>query len=274
MSWLKKYGMPEKGTQLLRFISDRQITLHAASACFFITLSLFPILILLLGMVRYTGLSVETVTETLEGLIPQALMPTARQLIHSVYRNTTGAVLSVSVLTALWSSGSGLYGVIRGLNGIYGVTESRRYFYTRGMSVLYTFGFLAVLLLTLLLHVFGKAAQRWLLAVGTPFSELLAGALDMRFFLLLLLQTAVFTTMFMVLPNRRNRLAESIPGALLTAIGWQLLSQLFSVYVEHFNSYANIYGSVYALALGMLWLYLCMCIFFYGGTLNCWLKEM
>lgn len=273
MSWFKKYDMPEKGSEILQYISDRRITLYAASACFFIVLSLFPILVLLLSLVRYTGFSVETVTEALEGVIPQALMPTAKQLIFSVYRNTSGTVLSVSVLTALWSASSGIYGIIRGLNGIYGVSESRGYFYTRGMSILYTFIFLILLLLTLVLHVFGRSVQRWLIALNAPVFEMLAGLLDMRFFLLLLVQTVVFTAMFMFLPNRRNKLMESVPGALLTAIGWQVLSQCFSLYVENFNSYANIYGSVYGLALCMLWLYLCMCLLFYGGTLNRWLKE-
>lgn len=273
MSWFKKYDMPEKGSEILQYVADRRITLYAASASFFIVLSLFPILVLLLSLVRYTGFSVETVTETLEGVIPQALMPTATQLIYSVYRNTSGTVLSVSALTALWSASSGIYGIIRGLNGIYGVSENRGYFYTRSMSLLYTFGFLIVLLLTLVLHVFGKTAQRWLMTLNTPVFDLLAEVLDLRFFLLLLVQAVVFTAMFMFLPNRRNKLMESIPGALLTAIGWQVLSQCFSIYVENFNNYANIYGSVYGIALCMLWLYLCMCLLFYGGTLNRWLKE-
>lgn len=269
-----KPGVRGKLLQIFEYISARQITLHAASASFFIVLSLFPILVLLLSLVRYTGFSVESLTELLEGVIPQALMPAAKQVIYSVYRNTSGTVVSISLLAALWSASSGIYGVIRGMNAIYGVSESRGYVYTRGMSLVYTFVFLIVLLLTLVLHVFGKSAQRWLITFDAPVFTLLAQLLDMRLFLLLLLQTAVFTAMFMFLPNRRNRLMASLPGALLTAIGWQVLSQLFSIYVNNFNAYANIYGSVYALVLCMLWLYLCMCILFYGGALNRWLKEM
>ena len=50
-------------------------------------------------------------------------------------------------------------------------------------------------------------------------------------------------------------------------------SDLFSRYVEYFPNYANIYGSVYAVALAMLWLYFCVCIIFYGAALNRWLME-
>ena len=54
------------------------------------------------------------------------------------------------------------------------------------------------------------------------------------------------------------------------ALGWQGFSQLFSVYVDHLTGYSNIYGSVYALALGMLWLYFCMMIVLFGGAVNCY----
>ena len=79
--------------------------------------------------------------------------------------------------------------------------------------------------------------------------------------------------MFMVLPNKHNKFMDSLPGALLASIGWQVFSNLYSVYVENFASYQNIYGSVYALALSMLWLYCCISILFYGAVLNRWLTD-
>ena len=60
---------------------------------------------------------------------------------------------------------------------------------------------------------------------------------------------------------------------ILTSIGWMVFSDLFSIYVTHFSSYANIFGSVYAIALGMLWLYCCISILLYGGALNRYLKK-
>ena len=87
------------------------------------------------------------------------------------------------------------------------------------------------------------------------------------------LQTILFSAMFMVLPNERNRLGESLPGALLASIGWQIFTNLYSVYSQKFTAYASIYGSVYVVALGMLWLYFCIMIVFYGGAINRYLSE-
>ena len=64
------------------------------------------------------------------------------------------------------------------------------------------------------------------------------------------------------------RFSDAFPGAVLAALGWQIFSHLFSGYVDSLGHYESVYGSVYAVALGMLWLYFCICIFFYGGLLN------
>lgn len=263
----------EKIKKLLRYISERHITVHAASACFFMVLSFFPTLVLLLGLVRYTGYSVETLTELLEGVVPAALLPAVEKVVRNTYRATSSTVVSVSALTALWSASRGVHGVLTGLNTIYGVRESRGYLYTRAMSVFYTFAFLIVLLLTLVLHVFGKSVSRWLTGWDLPLFSLLGWVIRQRFFLLLILQILLFAAMYMFLPNQKNKFMESLPGALLSAVGWQVLSLAFSVYVENFNAYANIFGSVYAVALCLLWLYLCVCILFYGAALNRWLTD-
>ena len=57
-------------------------------------------------------------------------------------------------------------------------------------------------------------------------------------------------------------------GAVLACVGWLTFTRLFSFYVERFSHYSNVYGSVYAVALSMLWLYCCLSIVFYGGALN------
>ena len=255
--------------KILAYIREMNIPVYASQASFFITLSAFPMLLLLVSILRYTGLSVDTLTQALEGVIPEALIPFIKKQIHSAYQSTSGTVISVSALVALWSASRGIYGLRKGLNSVYKVQENRSWLYTRSISVVYTFAFLIVLLLTLVLQVFGAA----LLQIVPGGGALLDRVVDLRFFLLLLLQSAVFTAMYAVLPNRRNRLSDSFPGGVFSSVGWLVLSDLYSRYVETFTGYANIYGSVYALALSMLWLYCCVSILLYGGALNVYLTK-
>ena len=253
---------------LITFMSGKQIGIHAAGAGYFIVLSVFPLLVLILSLLRYTGLQVQTLTDLVAGFLPQALIPSAKRLIVSTYRNTSGAVVSLSAVTGLWSASRGIYGLLTGLNAIYGVKENRGYFYTRGISVVYTFLFLLMLLATLVLNVFGTTLLQWLPLENLSLVQFLWEIVDWRFVLMLLLQTGLFTAMFMALPNRKTTFRQSLPGALLASVGWLVFSDLYSIYVENFSGYANIFGSVYAVALSMLWLYFCISIVFYGGALN------
>jgi len=147
------------------------------------------------------------------------------------------------------------------------VPENRSYFYTRSVSVVYTFAFLLVLMLTLVLNIFANTLLT-LFPIG-----FISKLIDLRSILLLLVQTALFTAIFMALPNRKNKFRHSLPGAVFSALGWMIFTRLYSVYVEHFAGLSSVYGSVYAVALSMLWLYCCICILFYGGALNHLLME-
>ena len=258
----------------IRWLSSVHIPHLAANTGYFIILSVFPALLLILSGLRFTGLSVDTLLEILGMVLPQAMMGTARELVYSVYENASGAVAGLSALTALWSSSRGVYGLLVGLNTIYGVSEDRGYFYTRAISILYTFAFEVVILLTLVLHVFGGTLTSFFQGIPNPAIQKLMNILDLRFGVLLVLQSLLFTLMFMIFPNRRNGFWESLPGGLFACIGWMLFSNLYSLYVTHFPSYANIYGSVYAIAISMLWLYCCLEIIFFGGALNRLLMDM
>ena len=246
----------------LKPITSLHIGVYAAHTSFFMVLSLFPMLAILMSLLRYTGLSVDTLTDFLDGVIPHALMSAAKRLILSAYESTTGTLLSLSALTALWSSSRGIHGLVIGLNVVYHVPENRSNLYTRGVSVIYTFAFLLVMLLTLLLNVFTNTLLA-LFPMG-----FIPKVIDLRTILLLLIQTILFTAMYTVLPNRKISIRHSLPGAVLAAVGWMIFTRLYSVYVDHFAGLSNVYGSVYVMALSMLWLYFCVNILFYGGALN------
>lgn len=271
MQWLRKWI--GKVRRIARFLKPMGIPLHSAYTSFFLILSLFPSLLLFLGLLKYTDLDLNSLTTFMEGFLPQALLPTAQALIRASYQGTSGAVVSVSAATALWSASRGMYGMVGGLTAIYGDPIEGGYWRRRIFSVIYTFLFLVVLTVTLIAHVFGTAILDYLWMTTTPVLMAVMSIIDLRFVLLLLLQTCLFTAMYALLSGRRRPLRDCFPGAVVASLGWLVFSRLFSIYVEHFSGYSNIFGSIYALVLGMLWLYFCICIVFYGSAFNRWLEE-
>ncbi len=268
-----KGGIIGRAVGLARRLVKMDISSHAANAGYFILMSVFPALLLILSLLRYTPLDAQDLLGLLEGFLPQALMEWVERVVISTYAHTSTAVISLSALGTLWSASRGIYGLMTGLNEIYDVPESRGYLQTRLLCMVYTLLFLVVLLVTLVLGVFGDGLLGLLPPASGGLGLLLTEVLDLRFFLMLFLQTGLFSAMFMWLPSRNNSFRESFPGAVLACAGWLIFTQLFSFYVEHFASSTSIYGSIYALALAMLWLYCCMSIVFFGGALNVILEE-
>ncbi len=273
MQFWKSNPWVMKAKKVSRFIRPMQIPLHSAYTGFFLILSLFPTLVLLFSLLAHTDFGTDEIVALIAPVLPQALLPLAQQLLEGAYESTSGTLLSVSALAALWSASRGMRGFLMGLNSVYGFREKRGYLHTRSISVVYTLLLLMMILLTLVVHVFGNAFLDYLRMTTSPVLLVLMRVVDLRFLLLLLIQVGLFTTMYALLPKKRNRFSESFPGAVLAALGWMAFSDLFSKYVEHFPRYSNLFGSVYALALSMLWLYCCICIVFYGGALNRLLAE-
>ena len=259
----------EKLNNLIFNITSMQIPVYAANACYFLSIAVFPALLLILASLRYTPLSATDLIRLLEGILPTALMGAAESLIVSTYYNSSGAVLGISALAALWSASKGVHGLLVGLNSIYGVQEDRGWLYTRLISVGYTFVFLLLLIVTLVFQVFGQSLVDSFWTVQHPVVQFLMDLIDWRSIWLLVVQILAFALIYMVLPNKRNRFLRSLPGAVVAAVGWQTFSNVFSIYVTQMLSrYTNIYGSVYTVAVGLLWIYCCMCILLFGGVLN------
>ena len=250
-------------------LTEMQIPVYSANACYFLAIAIFPALLLILASLRYTALSATDLIHLLENILPGALMGAAESLIVSTYYNSSGAVLGISAIAALWSASKGIHGLLTGLNRIYGVQENRGWLYTRLISVGYTFLFLLLILVTLVFQVFGESLSHQFWTNQQPLTRFLLSLVDWRTVWLLTAQVLIFTLIYMYMPNRHNRFRSSLPGAILAAVGWQGFSQIFSLYVEQMVSrYTNIYGSVYTVALGLLWIYCCMCILLFGGLLN------
>jgi len=268
-----KGGLIGKTVHGFRKVAALRVGLYAANACYFMVLSVFPALLLFFGLLRYTALEVESLAPLLEGILPAALLGAAEELILLTYDASSTAAVGVSAFTTLWSASRGIYGLIAGLNRVYGVEETRSYLHRRALSVGYTFAFFLVVLLTLGLHVFGTELLELARREQLPLIRFLTRAVDLRFLLLTAVQTGVFAAMFTALPNRPGRFRSSLPGALLACGGWLIFSKLYGVYVERFARLTTVYGSLYGVALSMLWLYCCISIVFYGGLLNRYLSE-
>ena len=79
--------------------------------------------------------------------------------------------------------------------------------------------------------------------------------------------------LYRYLPNRKASLKSQIPGAFIIAVAWLLFSYFFSLYFTFFPNFSNMYGSLSALIMVMLWLYCCMNLLLYGAEINAYFEN-
>lgn len=252
----------------LKKLREDAVSAYAAQAAFFVILSFIPFFIFLLTLLTYLPIPIENLLRGAEKVFSATLFEFIAPLLEEVFSNTTKALLSVSVITALWSASRGFLVIMRGLNAVYGNRETGNYFVVRILSVCYTLIFAVVLSLTLLLLVFGNRIYLYIQS-KVPWLEhaalLVISIRTVTFFLAL---AVYFLILYHVIPHRKNRITEELPGAMLSAAGWLGFSYLYSFYIDHLSDFSAMYGSLTAIVLCMFWLYACMYIMFIGAELN------
>lgn len=249
-------------------LRDDSVSAFAAQAAFFIILSFFPFAMFLLTLLNYLPVSASDLQELFVDFFPASISGILHTIFSELIERSSGTVLSLTVIAALWSASRGMLALVRGLNAVYQHKETRNYFLIRSVSMLYTLTFAALLIITLVLLVFGNQLYQLIMTSFPLLGDLALFILSLRSLVTMAVLTLFFLLMYLIIPNRKSNLLSELPGAILTAGGWLGFSFLFSYYIDHMGSLSYTYGSLTTLAVCMLWLYFCMYILFIGAEVN------
>lgn len=246
-------------------VNKNNISSLASSAAFFIFLSLIPILMLICSVMPYTPVTEADLMEVMRKL-PDVIAPIAVGMVTEVYDQSPAAI-SISAVITLWSAAKGILAIMRGLNLISRVKETRNYIMLRIRASFYTLIMLLIIIFFLCIMVFGDLIVRVLLAKLPNVSYFWQFIMNFRFLYVWVFLTVLFSGLYAWLPNKRLKFSLQLPGALFCSVVWSIFSWGFSIYVKHFNTF-GIYGSLTTIIIAMLWLYICMFILLTGAELN------
>lgn len=253
-------------------IAEDHIGAYAAQSAFFIMLSLVPILLLLMTLVRFTPITRGDIMAAAYELFPKTVSSTIVSIVNEVY-SQSGTAISVSLLVALWSAGKGVLSISNGLNTIRGQVETRNYIFLRVRAAIYTVLFLLAIILSLVFLGFGNSISMLVNQYVPVFQYVMDFIIETRTIVMMLVLIVFSLSIYMFLPNKRRRLRTQFPGAIFTAFGWTLASFFFSVYMDIFKGFSNMYGSLTTIVIIMLWLYFCMYVMLLGGEINDLLEQ-
>jgi membrane protein len=252
-----------------------QAPLLAAGVAFFGLLALIPALVALLsvyGLVADPHDIRRQVDDALAAA-PSEVRNMIGQQLTSIQGSSQGTALLAligSVLIALWSASSGVNHLMDAVSVAYDEEETRGFVRRRGMSLLLTLGAIVFL-------VFAFVGIAVVPAVAHAAHLGVAGAFlvqAVRWVLLLGGLLAGLAVLYRYAPDRDEpQWRWASPGAIFAAVAWLVASILFSIYVSNFGSYNETYGSLGAVVVVMLWLYLTALVIILGAELNCELER-
>jgi len=252
-------------------IREAEVATYASGAAFFLFLSIIPAIMMVSGLLPHDVMVKRNMVTISQAVIPERVYLFLVSIADS-YDGNNMTLLSVSALVVVWSASKGVLALIRGLNHIYEVDESRNYVLLRFRAVVYTVFLLLALLLSIGLLVFGNTIGGWVSAERGAAAKVWQAIGGLRHILVAAMISVVFCTMYSVLPNNHLTWKEHYPGAAFTSVFWTLYSFGFSVYVDYFGGF-SMYGSLTTIIIVMIWLYFCMYIFFCGALVNKWIAD-
>ncbi|BDZ79285.1 MULTISPECIES: YihY/virulence factor BrkB family protein [Claveliimonas] len=257
----------QKAATVSEDVTKAHVGAYAAQSAYFFMLCMIPIILLLLTLVQYTPVTKADVMTAVMQVFPSSVDSLMISIVNQVYNQSMG-IIPVTIIVALWSAGKGVLAMTSGLNCIYECPETRSYIFLRIRSTIYTVLFIIVILLLLVVSVFGNSLNIFI-STHAEFLEPLADwMIDKRALITPVVLMGFSLLIYKFLPNRKDRFVKQLPGAVFAAIGWMVISWVFSVYVDIFQGFSSMYGSLTTIVLIMLWLYFCMYSILLGGEFN------
>jgi membrane protein len=266
------------GRKVIREFMDDQCLDLAAALTYYAVLATFPALLALVSLLGLVGQAEESVDTALEVLGPllspqtiDALEPSLRSLAAS---DTAGTALILGVVGAIWSA-SGYVGAFgRAMNKVYEIREGRPFWKLRPVMLVITLG--AVLLSALVLL---------MLVVSGPVAESVGGVVGLsdtsvqvwniaKWPVLAVLVMLVVAILYYATPNvQQPRFRWLSVGAVVAIVAWVLASVGFAFYVANFSSYDRTYGSIGAVIVSLLWLWITNLALLLGAEIDAELER-
>ncbi len=258
-------------------IGKDELSNRSASLSYYFLLALFPMCLFLISLVGVFGGTDsqlrESIISGLGRLAPGAASTLVESVITQTFRDSNGIKLVAGILGALWAASGGMNAVIVSLNVVYEVTETRSWWKRKLTIVALTVTLAGLIIIALVLVLYGgKIGQMTAIHVGLG-NIFGVGWKALQWPLSFAAMFLSFSLVYYFAPNLEERQWYWVtPGALAGIALWLLASLGLRLYLYFFNSYSATYGSLGAVIVLMLWLYMTGFAILIGGEVN-WLIE-
>ena len=257
----------------IKKLDDDNIFAISGQSAFFLMLALVPFAMFAVSILQNLHIPVGELDKVLRVVFSEDISSSISNYLGNVDAGSVSVSLITMVVT-LWSAAKGVHAITNGLNRVHHTYENRNWFFIRFRAMLYTIAFVFILFVTAFLIVLGSSIKNALAATAPHTPAIFSVLYSCRYILLFIYLVFLFMFIYRNIPNLTHETRKEygfiyqLPGALLCALAWILLSFGISIYVGDFNGF-SIYGGLAKVAVMMVWLYFCIVCLMFGAEINC-----
>src|SRR6478672_2248869 len=259
-------------------INDDDLFGRASELAYNFLLALFPLLLFILTLFGLFARGSE-LQRSLLSYFADFLPPPAFQLLKAIMSemaaNATSGKLTFGIVLTLWFASGGTSSMISTLDTIYHVRESRSWLRGRVMALGLTIAILTLLITSLFIVLVGEYFTDWI-AIKLQLTSIIVIAWKvLQWVAAVLFLTLAFSLIYYFGPSLEQRRWHWItPGSVFGGCLWLAASAGLRVYLHFFNTYTATYGSLAAIMILLVWLYVTGLSFLIGGEINAQIERI
>jgi len=237
---------------VLNKIKQDKIFIYSSHASFYILISAIPFITLSISIISMiVPITEKSINNIFLPFLPKVVQGAAENVFKDIYIKTSGSFISLSFISLFWTASRGISAIKRGLKQIYNL-PSQSFLKDAILSILQMFFMIFAILIFLSFAILPSLIRNRSIIFLIGFFTFI--------FLFLLI--------YFLLSGYNLPLKSHIWGSISASLFWILFIRIFSIYIEHFSNYSDVYGNLTALFLIALWIYFSIIIFFLGAELN------
>lgn len=248
--------------------SRANVSSQAGELAYFSLLSLFPILLVIANVIPLFPIDVNAVLSYLESAVPPDIFSVIEPILIGYLSSSSGGVISIGLVTALWSASKAFNSLQNILNEVYAVKPRKNFILVRLVSLLVQLAIVSIVGVIIFAFVFGEIIVEFVEGLVNIDLGFIMQILQLRWLILLIVLLALFTAVYFLVPNHHLGIKYAVPGAIFATIGWLALSQGFSIYLQFAGGDAAANATFGVFIILMLWLYLAAMVLLLGGLVN------
>ena len=252
---------------------EHNVSRRAAALAYHFLFALFPMLIFVSNLLGVLNLDVRSITEAIRPFFPRDVVELINAYLDYVASNSSQVLLWFSLVFTIWFPMRAVNGLMDDVRQAYQLGKPKNPVFFAVRQFLFTLIFLLLIVVTFLLSTLGKhvvsSFTGWFSAeIPKIPAALLTLWQYIRFVLAAVIMFAALGLLYAAAQDKRSAAKRILPGVLLAMVGWLTASIGFSMYVENFGRYSVIYGTLGAVMVLLMWLYMTAFMLILGAEWN------